>query len=141
MSSDTILNTALIEVYRSLLQYAGESWPWASVGSEETETAVRKMAQEERDVVARIFQHLDSRGVSVDLGTYPDNSALHYVSLPFFLQRMVVEHTDLDNALRYYRGQVAQDPSAARLLDEATGVVQRHLATLRQLAAPAGAAA
>lgn len=141
MSSDTILNTALIEVYRSLLQYAGESWPWASVGSEETETAVRKMAQEERDVVARIFQHLDSRGVSVDLGTYPDNSALHYVSLPFFLQRMVVEHTDLDNALRYYRGQVAHDPTAARLLDETVGVVQRHLATLRQLAAPAGAAA
>lgn len=141
MSSDTILNTALIEVYRSLLQYAGESWPWASVGSEETETAVRKMAQEERDVVARIFQHLDSRGVSVDLGTYPDNSALHYVSLPFFLQRMVVEHTDLDNALRYYRGQVAHDPAAARLLDETVGVVQRHLATIRQLAAPAGAAA
>lgn len=141
MSSDTILNTALIEVYRSLLQYAGESWPWASVGSEETETAVRKMAEEERDVVAHIFQHLDSRGVSVDLGTYPDNSALHYVSLPFFLQRMVVEHTDLDNALRYYRGQVAHDPAAVRLLDETVGVVQRHLATLRQLSAPAGAAA
>lgn len=141
MSSDTILNTALIEVYRSLLQYAGESWPWASAGSEETETAVRKMAEEERDVVARFFQHLDSRGVAVDLGAYPDNSALHYASLPFFLQRMVTEHADLEKSLRYYREQVAQDPAASRLLDEAVGVVQRHLATIRQLATPAGAAA
>ena len=141
MSSHTILNTALLEVYRSLLQYAGESWPWASAGSEETETAVRKMAQEEREVVSRIFQHLDAQGVPVDLGVYPDNSALHYVSLPFFLQRMVSEHADLDKSLRYYRGQVGQDPNASRLLDEAVGVVERHLATIRQLAAPAGAAA
>lgn len=141
MSSHTILNTALIEVYRSLLQYAGESWPWASAGSEETETTVRKMAEEERDVVGRIFQHLDSQGVPVDLGAYPDNSALHYASLPFFLQRMVSEHADLDRSLRYYRGQVAQDPAASRLLDEAVGVVERHLATIRQLAAPSGAAA
>jgi hypothetical protein len=141
VSSNAVLNTALIEVYRSLLQYAGESWPWAAAGSDETETAVRQMAAEERGIVSRIFHHLDSSGLPVDLGTYPDNSALHYASLPFFLQRMVSEHADLDQSLRYYRQAVSQDQEASRLLDEAIGMVERHLARIRQLAAPAGAAA
>lgn len=141
MSSNAVLNTALIELYRSLLQYAGESWPWAAVGSDETETAVRQMAAEERGIVAGIFHHLDAQGLPVDLGTYPDNSALHYASLPFFLQRMVTEHADLDQSLRYYRQHVSRDPEATRLLDEAIGMVERHLTRIRQLAAPAGAAA
>lgn len=135
MSNVETLNTVLIRVYRSLLQYAGECWPWADARNAEAEAAVREMAGEERRLAARIFAWLDAAESPVDLGTYPDNSSLHYVSLPFMLRRIVSDHTELADLLRQSQGEIVDDSTATQLVAEVRGAVERHLARIKDLAA------
>lgn len=129
------MNTVMIRVYRSLLQYAGECWPWAAAKDASSEAAVREMAAEEQRLAARIFAWLDQREAPVDLGTYPDNSSLHYVSLPFLLRRVASDHTELAAFLKQAQATIANDSLATGLVGEILGSVERHLARLTELAA------
>ncbi len=135
MSNVETLNTVLIRVYRSLLQYAGECWPWASANAQSTEAAVRDMAAEEQRLAERVFHWLDGRLPVVDLGTYPDNSSLHFVSLSFLLRRIVSDHAELAACLKQARSAVVNDAPAAQLVAEAHAIVERHLTRLNELAA------
>lgn len=134
ITAEETLNSVLIRVYRSLLQYAGECWPWTAAKEARVQQAVRAMAEEERTLAGRIFASLDARGWSLDLGNYPDNSALHYVSLDFMLQRLVTDHTELTAMLDAAASRLEFDSETRRLLSEAATTVRRNLATLRNLA-------
>jgi len=130
---DETLNSILIQVYRSLLQYAGECWPWAAAGDTAVDQAVRTIAEEELTLAGRIFAHLDARGWPIDLGGYPDNSSLHYVSLTFLLQRLVADHQRLVTELNTAASGLSADLDAARLVADVAAVARRNLEHLRKL--------
>lgn len=133
MSVADSLNTALIGLHRSLLQYAGECWPWAAANDAATEAKIRELAASEQSLASQLFAWLNDRGVPVDLGAYPDNSALHYVSVPFLLERMQSEHARFDAQLTALAPSVSGDEEGWSLFGKVQSTVSANLAVIRDL--------
>jgi hypothetical protein len=129
ITHDAKLNDLLVDLGRSLLQYADESWPWANSGEATAERTVRAAAAEQRDHVARLADLLADRNWAIDFGGYPtDYTDLHFLSLDFFLPRLAAAQaalvTELDDAVH----GCIDDPEAVTLLrDVLTG--ERDIAT------------
>lgn len=134
-ASNELLNDLMARAYRSLLQYAGECWPWASSDEAAEEQAVREMAAEQKSYVAGIVELLQSRDWSIFLGNYPDFTALHYVSLDFLLGRLISDEEELLAEIEAGRHALSGDPEAAGLVAELSSATMRHLAKLREMAA------
>ncbi len=133
------LNDLLIDLNKSLLQYAQEAWPWS--GREESETVrqqLKELAASQRQSAAELVDLLDRRGHFVDLGTYPEEyTSLHYVSLEYLLDLLAVNASDLVETIEAVRQVAAQDEEAASLLDE---ILKRQRAAAEELATLSSAA-
>lgn len=112
------LNRVLIRIYRSLLQYMGESWPWTGVDEVQEQQVIEQLVQEQQASTASLVDLLDSRGYSIDFGQYPDNSEYHYVALDFFLERILRDEQATLATVREAKARCAGDPQAASLLEQ-----------------------
>jgi hypothetical protein len=95
-----LLNRLLVRIYRGVLQYAVECWPWSAAaesnGVEPPEQrAIEKMAARQQQSIARLVELLSKRRATVDFGVYPDNSELHYVSLDYLIGKLVADEERL----------------------------------------------
>jgi len=133
-ASNSALNDLLILVYRSLLQYTMECWPWSDVGEAGEQQAIDALAGEQKDLVERLARLLDHRGVAVDLGTYPDWSELHYVSLDSLLARLIDDEEAMLAAIERLRPALQNDAEGNALADELVAAERRHLSKLREIA-------
>src|SRR5579864_2251226 len=111
-----VVNRVVVRVYRCLLQYAQECWPWTTAtetpGVEPPEQkAIEQMAARQRDFVARLVDVLTERGAVVDLGSFPDFSEMHYVSLDYLLGKLIADEQklifELEAAQRALQGDAA----------------------------------
>lgn len=94
------LNSLLIDILRSLLQYAGESSLWIREGAEQFD----RLRQRQQLDAALLAQVLGERGWPVEAGAYPtEYTDLHYVSFDFLRQQIIVNQrqivAELDEAL------------------------------------------
>lgn len=81
------LNELVVDLGRSLLQYAAEVSPWAKTGALDNEMS--RLAARQRNSVGRIVDLLVSRGWSVDFGLYPtDYGDLHFLSWNYFVPKL-----------------------------------------------------
>lgn len=115
ITHDAKLNDLLVDLGRSLLQYADESWPWSPGAAQERE--VRELAAQQREHVLSLAELLDARNWTVDFGGYPtDYTDLHFLSLGFFLPRLAEAQSavvaELDEAVH----RCADDAEAVELL-------------------------
>lgn len=133
-SSNSALNDLLILVYRSLLQYTMECWPWSDDGETGEQQAIDALAGEQKALVERLAELLDHRGVMVDLGTYPDWSELHYVSLDSLLARLIQDEEAMLAAIERLRPALQTDAEGSALADEIVAAERRHLSKLREIA-------
>lgn len=135
-SQDTsdILNRLLVRIYRGLLQYSVECWPWTDADESAEKRAVERMAAAQQAEVGRIVDLLNERGVAIDFGSYPDNSELHYVSLDYLVAKLVEDEAEIVAELEASRGQFAHDPEGARLAGELLAAEKGHLSQLGDLA-------
>lgn len=133
-SSNSALNDLLILVYRSLLQYTMECWPWSDSGELGEQQAIDSLAAEQQALVARIAELLDQRGVVIDMGTYPDWSELHYVSLDSLLARLIDDEQAMLAAIERLHPALAGDSEGSALAGEIMAAERRHLSKLRDLA-------
>ncbi len=113
------LNAFVIAIGRSLLQYADECWPWASMSETEAQSALRRLAALQRQEVAALSELLDQRGHVIDFGGYPtEYTDLHFVSLDFLLSRILSGEqavvVELDDAAH----ACIDDPAAVDVLKE-----------------------
>ena len=143
-TANDILNHLVGRVYRSLLQYSVECWPWTTltetVGSAAPEQqALEQMAARQKSFVARLVELLTDRGENVDFGGFPDNSELHYVSLDFLLGKLVADEQQLVAELEAALGGLHNDQEAAALVSELLTAEQANIARLRELTAKAPA--
>lgn len=133
--TNATLNDLLARAYRSLLQYAGECWPWASADESAEQQAVVDMSAEQKAVVARMVELLEAREWPIDFGNYPDFTPLHYVSLDFLLGRLIADEQELLAAIESSHNTLAADPEAAELAAELLAATKRHLSKLQELSA------
>jgi hypothetical protein len=144
MANQTVnerLNSLVSRVYRSLLQYSVECWPWADASTAAEQQVVEQIAARQQIFVGRLVDLLNERGEFVDFGNFPDNSELHYVSLDFLLRKLIADEQGLVDDLEAAHGAVHGDPEAASLVSELLAAEQANVARLRELASKSPAAA
>jgi len=141
-----ILNKIVARVYRCLVQYAMECWPWTTAtetpGIEPPEQkAVDEIAARQRAFIARLVDVLTARGEVVDFGNFPDYSEMHYVSLDYLLRKFVVDEQKLVSELEAAVPALKGDATAAGLVSELLAAEKENLVRLRDMAAKASAPA
>jgi|GEM_PF-226087 len=137
------LNDVLIRLYRSLLQYAGEAWPWSDVLAGAPERiAVDELAAEQRREVDAIAEVLGERRWPIDAGNYPSQYGdLHYVALEHLLQEIIRDEEDLIDFIQEVAEKCGTSSPERRLLQEILQAERGHLRRLRELADGANASA
>lgn len=130
---NAVLNALLVRLYRSLLQYTIECWPWVETNREDERRVVEELAQKQMVQVSRIAELLGARGWAIDFGTYPDWSELHYVSLEYLLAKLVEDQTQLVSNIRAAQLALADDSDGALLAAQVLVGEERHLAKLKEL--------
>lgn len=133
--TNAALNDLLILANRSLLQYAMECWPWSDSDNSKEQQAITDMAGEQQAVVARIAELLDHRQQSIDFGTFPDWSELHFVSLDYLLTKLIADEEKLVAAVDQAQPGLKVDPTASALGFDLLHLERQHLSRLRELAA------
>ena len=144
-TNNDILNRLVARLYRSLLQYTVECWPWTTSsespdGKSPEEKTVDQMAARQQEFLGRLVDLLQARGDVVDFGNFPDNSELHYVSLDYLLGKLIADEQKLVADLEAARAAIHNDPPAATLLVELIAAEKENVSRLRELAAKAAAA-
>ena len=129
----TRINDLVVDLGRSLLQYACEAWPWtASKAAGELRELVERVAARQRESVRGLAEFLDATGEPVDFGVYPDEyTSLHYVAIDYLLDLIVQNEEALVAECEEVQRELAGDPLAAPLLEEVTGHERQILAELR----------
>jgi hypothetical protein len=134
--TNQLLNSVLISMSRSFLQYVSESSPWvrgdaASVGREVEVLAARQH-------VAVIAQFLDQRESFVDFGSFPtEYTDLQFLALNSLLAGLVrSQRGNCENLQRALLNEaITEDAEAERLLTQVLGYEQDLLKSLGDLAA------
>jgi hypothetical protein len=127
------LNDLLVNLGRSLLQYAGEAWPWtAATDSADVRTLIGRLGAMQRASVGSLAQLLEGAGHSIDFGVYPaEYSSLHYVSLRYMLDQLIDNERDLSGQCRAAAAELPADSPAGDLLGEITRREEAILAELQ----------
>lgn len=134
ITHDAKLNELLVDLGRSLLQYVSESSPWTVDAARAS--IVQELAAQQRQHVARIVELLNERRWPVDLGTYPtEYTDYHFLSLEYFLPRLVVSQEALVAELDEAAHTCVDDTIAVQLLTEILHSEQQILQALRSLVA------
>lgn len=129
------LNDLVVDLGRSLLQYAQEAWPWTSAtDSDALHDVVNRVAREQQESVRELAEFLDAAGVPVDFGVYPfEYTSLHYVSLRYLLDQLVVNAEALTQECQAAAREAADDPEIGPLLARVAAREAAGLAELRAL--------
>jgi hypothetical protein len=80
--SESVLNSVLIDMARSFLQYVAEAWPWVSAQDYSVEEQVNTIAARQRQDVADIVSLLTAREHFIDFGSFPtEYTDLQFIAL------------------------------------------------------------
>jgi len=128
------LNDLVIDLGRSLLQYAAEGSAWTADHMAEQRLADCAAAQQAD--VGRLVHFLVDRGWPVDLGTYPtDFTDLQFLSLEFLLPKLRENQRRLVDELDEAVHTCVDDPEAVALLREIAQSERRIAADLDAMSA------
>src|SRR5262249_26382907 len=134
-----VLNRLVARVYRCLLQYTVECWPWtpsseSADGKSSEQKAIEQMAARQQEFVGRLVELLSQRGQVAAFGNFPDNSELHYGDLDHLLGNLSAHDQRLVADLESAREAVRNDPPAATLIVELVAAEKQNLKKLQELA-------
>jgi hypothetical protein len=134
VNQNQALNDLLIDLCRSLLQYASEAWPWTADDEQQARRTIDQIVARQQVYIAELADILMSRGWNVDFGMYPvEYTDLHYVALGYLLNLLVENQTALlakiEKALEAVRG----DQHASELLADLLTDQREIVSTLRKL--------
>ncbi len=118
-STYAALNELLINVGRSLLQYVGESWPWADADKGEAHRKVQDLVQRQKRQIRQLVELLYEGEWTIDFGSYPtEYTDLHYVALDFLLDQMIHNQQALVEDARRTLAACEGHPEALKLVAE-----------------------
>lgn len=98
--TEQTINTALIGLSRSFLQYVAESWPWVDVADRSIEEQLHVLAARQRQDVGELVDLLLDRDWSIDFGTYPtEYTDLHFISLTALFEWLTIGQAQIAELL------------------------------------------
>jgi len=132
--SNDRLSGLLVELSRSLLQYAGESWPWSDAKQSEQRHVVDQLISRQRVQIGRLAELIASRQRIVEFGTYPTNyTDFHYVGLDCILRKLVENESAIVASLDEALIAASQDEEAVGLLGQIVDIERDSLNQLKSL--------
>lgn len=135
VSSNARLNEVLIAMSRSLLQYAGEAWPWVSSTEDDVAEQLLALVRQQHTQIERLGALLAQRVHFFDHGTYPtDYTDLQYLSLSYLLKRLIRDQEAVLAELRSAAKDCEGDPEARDLLQQLEVGVSQTIKSLQNLA-------
>ena len=140
MASDAtnqLLNGVLIQMSRSLLQYASEASMWVRAEAASAAGKLESVAQRQRDAVGRLALLLDGRDFAVDFGSFPtEYTDLQFLALKSLVAGMINGQQKICEAAQSVLVQLQSggDTEAAGLLGEILAGQQGLEAELKALA-------
>ena len=133
-----LLMQLLVHQYRSLPIFLTEAVPWTHRGDENATRVLLDIVEGQRDLSPRIAAELQQRGCPIDTGEYAmDFLDLHFLSLDFFLQRLVETQKNEVESIGRIAEQLDGDPAAYVLAKEALGAAKGYLESLTELTSKA----
>ena len=135
-ANDRLLNSVLINLSRSVLQYRAESSPWVRDEAAAVGHAIERLAADQRLDVRAIAEFLDSREWAVDFGSFPtEYTDLQFLSLSSLMAGLIHSQQGQLAALTEASQTLnrSADSQAAELLDSVRSREEQILAALQQL--------
>lgn len=135
--TNEILDQLLGRIYRSLLQYVGESWPWTSAqhGSEEQRTFFALVERQNQGIQLLVDLLLDRHFV-LEFPQYPAAfTDLHYLALDFLVREVVKDETELIVEIERTLPRLENDPEARTAVATVLEEERKILTDLRQVSA------
>lgn len=118
MDSSAVLNRLFGRLYRSLLQYVGENWPWSPVQKEAEEHAfLHGLLDSQMGDVKRLADYLIARRISLLTDNYPVKfTDLQYLSLAHLVREVQADQDELVRFLEEGAKSLHADHEAAELV-------------------------
>ena len=137
-ANNRLLNSVLINLSRSFLQYLSESSPWVRGESAAAGQSLELLAADQRRDVRELAEFLDAREWSVDFGSFPtEYTDLQFLSLTSLMAGLIHSQegqvATISEASRTLSG--SGDAEASAILDAAGSREQQILEALRRLSA------
>lgn len=135
-SQNERLNDLLVGMFRSLLQYANECWPWSGVADDtEEQQLIRRLADRQQQGAGRLVEILQARGWMIDFSIYPaEFGDLHYVALEHLMKALLRSEQSLIAAIQRELTLSAGDPDVAPALEELLAAERETERQLQDLA-------
>jgi len=111
--SQSALNSALIDMSRSFLQYVAEGWPWVDSEHQAVGDQVLALAESQRGDVAAIVELLTEREQFIDFGSFPTE----YTDLQFLALDAMFDW--LENSQQVVIASTAAAAQAVKSVDDA----------------------
>lgn len=99
-STDSRINSVLISLSRSFLQYVSESWMWVDDSAKSIGEQVSVLAARQRQDVADLARLLQDREWSIDFGAYPtEYTDMQFLSLSALFNQLKFAQSMIDDKL------------------------------------------
>ncbi len=141
-SDNTIaaLNRIACVLNRSLPMYLRDAKPYVRPEDAEAAEVLESIADEQRDMVARIGELVVEEGSQLDTVGFPITyTSLHDLSLDYLIGQLVMQQERDVQEIQHCVSQLSLAPRARALAEESLGAAKGHLETLRELGQPADA--
>lgn len=137
-NNEILLNSVLIDLAKSFLQYVAESSPWVRTDASSLQEQVRVLAERQQQDVGEIVALLSDREHPIDFGSYPTE----YTDLQFLsLERLISQlKSSQDHICRRLQDsavslRTAGDREAADIIDQVQGHESSIATALAEVAA------
>jgi hypothetical protein len=128
------LNRLLQTLCRSLALYAEEVKPWSLASHEPAWIAIGRLAADSRMYSQRVADAIVAHGGQPNPGPYPLKFAtLNDLGLDFFLREIIAHLKRDQKAIGQCAAELARDPAARSLAEEAFGNLRGHIEILESL--------
>jgi len=118
--TEQTINTALIGLSRSFLQYVAESWPWVDADDRSIEEQLQVLAARQRQDVGDLVELLMDRDWAIDFGTYPtEYTDLHFISLTSLFEWLSTGQSQIADLLKSTQQELQEAGDG-----EAAGIVE-----------------
>lgn len=119
---------------RSLASYLSYASPTWHRGDEKAKSVLSLMTEQQSEMSDRFGELIVANGEAADPGGYPMfYTGFHDLSFEFLLDKLLSEQQHTVEALEDAVGQLAPDPRAYELAQEALGMAKGHLDSLTEL--------
>ncbi|MBW3540563.1 MAG: hypothetical protein KY476_09845 [Planctomycetes bacterium] len=129
------LNELVVGLGRSLLQYADQSWPWASEPEADVRHKVDEFAHRQRRHIENLCELLSEREWAVEFGAFPDRyTDLHYMALEYLLSELAADAERSAVLAESVRDRCVDDPPARALAERVAADEREQARELSELA-------